>query len=41
MTVLKHDDVIKKSHDPDIYYLDIFWKISCSTALMQSFIAIT
>ena len=35
MTVLKYDDVIKKSRDLD-YYFGIFWKISCS---MRCFIA--
>ena len=33
MTVLKCDDIIKKSRDLD-YYFDIFWKISFSTTLM-------
>ena len=33
MTVLKYDDIIKKSRDLD-YYFDIFWKISFSTTLM-------
>ena len=37
ITVLKFDDIIKKVilH----YYFKIFWKILCSTTLMQSFIA--
>ena len=38
MTVLKYDDVIKKSYYHD-YYFDVFWKILCSTTLIQSFIA--
>ena len=39
MTMLKYDDIIKKSRDLD-YYFGILWKILCSTTLMQSFIAI-
>ena len=35
--MLKRDDLIKKSRNPD-YYVGVFWKISCSTTLMQSFI---
>ena len=36
MTILKHGDVIKKLLDLD-YYFGVFWKILCSTTLMQSF----
>ena len=36
MIVWEHDYVIKKLHD---YYVAIFWKILCSTTIMQSFIA--
>ena len=38
MTVLKFDNLIKKSRYLD-YYFGNFWKILCSTTLMQSFIA--
>ena len=38
MTVLKYDNVIKKSRDLN-YYFGIFWKILFSTRHMQSFIA--
>ena len=35
MTVLKYDDVVKKVTRLD-YYFGVFWKILCSTILMQS-----
>ena len=38
MTTFKYNDVTKKSRDLD-YYVGIFGKILCNTALMQSFIA--
>ena len=34
MTVLKYDDVIKKSHDLDNYF-SAFWKILSRASLMQ------
>ena len=37
MIASKYDDVIKTSRDPD-YYFGMFWKILCSTTLLQSFI---
>ena len=37
MTVFKYYDLIKKSRNVD-YYFGIFWKILCSTTLMQNFI---
>ena len=35
MTFFKYDDVIKKSCDLN-YYVDVFWKILCSTTHVQS-----